>query len=146
MVDPLPFSRASRSDHPNVFDFLNDITRDKKFILNEDNVHKYSKYLITRFLSTRTEYHMVVDILNKFQGTLDEFEFHRLAMCLINTRKAFTMNKGAQITYTTDINQVKEQVETIGEYFMISPREAHEYYKIGGEDLVRDIRILNGIN
>jgi hypothetical protein len=126
-----------------LFDFLNDITWDKKNILNSDNKHAYSKFMITKFLSMHEPYLPIVDIyINKYQGSLGDEEFHKLCIALIPKKKVFLK----YINGTPSINECKDKVKRIKDYFEISEREAHEYYQIAGDELVENIQEMYGLN
>jgi hypothetical protein len=122
-----------------LFDFLNDITWDKKNILNYDNQHAYSQFMICRFLSMYEPYLPLVDVyINKYQGVLPDAEFHKLCLALIPKKKVFLK----YVKGTPHISQCKEQVETIADYFKVSNQDAYEYYEIAGEELVDNIRSM----
>jgi hypothetical protein len=124
-----------------LFDFLNDITWDKQNILNNDNKHAYSRFMITKFLSMHEPYLPIVDVyLNKFQGCLDDEQFHKLCIALIPKKKVFLK----YINGVSTINECKESVEVIKDYFEISERDAFDYYQIGGEQMVEKIREMYG--
>jgi len=109
-----------------IFEFLNDITRDKKFILNEDNDRFYKKYLICRWLSSNWSYLKVSDILNRYQGVLDNYEFHKFAMLLIPTKRTFKRNYNPFSKPL--LKEIKEDLVYISRYFETTERESYEYY------------------
>jgi hypothetical protein len=125
-----------------LFDFLNDITYDKVNILNSENNHAYSKYMITSFLSMHEPYLPIVDIyLNKYQGCLSNADFHKMCLALIPKKKIYlNYVKGKPA-----IKECKDQLEYIVNYFKISYEEAYDYYLLGGDKIVVDIKRMYGI-
>ena len=125
-----------------LFEFLEDITLTKANILNDENKHAYSKYMITRFLSMNKNFLPLVDlILNRHQAIATDEEFHKLCIALIPKQKLFLRYiKGTPLK-----NECKEQVKHIVNYFQVSEDEAFEYYQIAGEELVTNIKRLYGI-
>jgi hypothetical protein len=102
---------------PTLFDFLNDITYDKKNILNKENEHIYSKFMITKFLSMNKNFLPVVDIiLNRYQDVLSNEEFHQLCIGLIKKQKIFLKYNSPKPLK----EQSKKQIQVIGEYFKVS--------------------------
>ena len=135
------FPKKSKKKSSALFDFLNDITWDKKNILNRDNKHGYSQFMICRFLSMYEPYLPLVDIyINKYQGVMDDEEFHKLCIALIPKKKVFLK----YVKGTPHISQCQEQVKTIAEYFKVSNQEAYEYYEIVGDELVDRILEMYG--
>jgi len=125
-----------------LFDFLNDITWDKKNILNSENKHAYSKFMVTKFLSMHTPYLPIVDVyLNKLQGSLQEEEFHKFCLAIFPKKKIYMKWVGGKPTK----NECKEQLAYIVDYFEVSEDEAYEYYEIGGTDLIDNIKKMYGI-
>ncbi len=126
-----------------LFDFLNDITFDKQNILNRENKSQYSRFMITKFLSMNANYLPIVDaILNKYQGVLDDEQFHKLCIGLIPKKKIFLKyNKGKPRR-----EECKESISYISNYFEVSDDTAFEYFELGGEKLVNDIKKLYGVN
>ncbi len=125
-----------------LFDFLNDITLGKENILNSENKHGYSRYMIARFLSMNSDYLPLVDrYINRFQGSLDNEMFHKLCLALIPQRKVFlSYVKGTPLK-----NEVKEDLKYICQYFEVSEDEAFDYYQIAGDELVDKIKSLYGV-
>jgi hypothetical protein len=124
-----------------LFDFLNDITWEKKNILNNENRHGYSRFMITKFLSMHEPYIPIVDVyLNKFQGCLEDEEFHKLCISVIPKKKVYLK----YINGKPSINECKESVKVIMDYFEISEREAFDYYRIAGDGMVDSIKEMYG--
>jgi hypothetical protein len=125
-----------------LFEFLDDITVNKINILNSKNSSKYSKYMITKFLSLHEPYIPLVDCyLNKLHGSLTNEEFHKLCIAIFPQKKIyFNFSKTKP-----DINSCKDQLKYISEYFNISYNDAYEYYLISGDSIVTDIKRLYGI-
>ena len=124
-----------------LFDFLNDITWDKKNILTSENKHAYSRYMITKFLSMHEAYLPIVDVyINKFQGCLNDADFHKLCIAIIPKKKVFLK----YVSGTPSMNECKEQVKLIKEYFEISSKEAYEFYQIGGDEMANKIKEMYG--
>lgn len=134
--------KSARSNTTSLFDFLKDISVEKKNILNYDNQSAYSKYMICRFLSMHSEYLPIVDsILNKQQAHLSNQEFHKLCLAIIPKNNIyFNYIKGS-----SKIKENKESLEYIAKYFKISMNDAMDYYEIAGETLVNNIKKLYGI-
>lgn len=125
-----------------LFEFLEDITVNKINILTSENSNKYSKYMITKFLSMHTDYIPLVDAyLNKFSGSLTNEEFHKLCIAIFPKKKIYFN----YIRSKPDFNECKDQLKYIVEYFNISYNVAYEYYLITGDQLVTDIKRLYGI-
>lgn len=125
-----------------LFDFLRDITEDKKNILNSENNHGYTKYMITRFLSMNPNYLPLVDqVLNRYQGVLDNEMFHKLCLGLI-PRQRVRLNyiKGKPLK-----NECEEQIKYIKDYFKVSENEAYDYYLLAGDEFVTNIKKLYGV-
>jgi hypothetical protein len=124
-----------------LFDFLNDITWDKKNILDNENRHAYSRFMITKFLSMHEPYLPIVDVyLNKYQGCLEDEEFHKLCIALIPRKKVFLK----YIQGKPHVNECKESLKVIMDYFEISQREAFDFYQIAGDDMVEKIKEMYG--
>jgi len=125
-----------------LFDFLNDITFEKTNILNRENEHAYSQFMICRFLSMNDNYlPIAARILNQYQGSLTNQQFHQLCIALIPKRKVFLKyNIGTPLK-----KECKAQVKWISDYFKVSENDAYDYYTIGGEELVTNIKRLHGI-
>ena len=133
--------KKAKKKSTQLFDFLNDITWDKKNILTDENNHAYSQFMVCRFLAMFEPYLPLVDgYLNKFQGVMDNAEFHKLCLALVPKKKVYLK----YVKGTPHITQCKEQVETISEYFKVSHQEAYEYYEIAGEELVKNINEMYG--
>jgi hypothetical protein len=138
----VPKKEKDTKNKVGLFDFLDDITYTKKNILNSENYHLYSRYMICKFLSMNENYLGVVDhVLNKYQGCLDNYQFHKLCIGLIPQKKIYFQYNIAK----PDKNNAKEQVKYISEYFKVSDDQAYEYYEIGGEQLVNNIKTMYGI-
>lgn len=125
----------------NLFSFLSDITYDKKDILNKDNVHLYSQFMVLKWLSMYDPYLPLIDHLNRFQGVLDDYQFHKLCISLV-PRNRIRMN---WVKGVADMKSAKDQIKYIQDYFQVSPKEAYDYYKIAGDDLVVNIKKMYGI-
>jgi len=137
----LPKSARS-STKTSLFDFLKDITIEKKNILNYDNQSAYSKYMICRFLSMHNDYLPIVDlILNKQQAHLSNQEFHKLCLAII-PKNNIRLN---YVKGSSKIKENKEDLEYIAKYFKVSMNDAMEYYEICGEDLANNIKKMHGI-
>jgi hypothetical protein len=134
--------KKAKTQSVKLFDFLNDIMLEKKNILNSDNNYCYSKYMITRFLSMIPEYLPIVEqYLNRYQGSLDNYAFHKLCIAVIPNRKVY-------INYSKTVplkNVIKDDLKYIVDYFEISENQAYEYYELGGDDLVVNIKKLHGV-
>jgi len=122
--------KTYKTGEVNVFDFLNDITYDKIFILDEENNYLYSKFMICRWLSLDPRYLKIVDILNRYQGVLDNHEFHKFAMSLITTKIKFFIPKGTTLSFKPKMNEVEDELEHIIEFFKVSKEEAYSYYTV----------------
>ena len=131
-----------------VFDFLNDLTYDKKFILNENNEHLYNSYIINSWLSLKGEYFKVSVLLNKYLGVLDKYQYHRFAMSLIPTKKKFRVNKGESPFLKPLKNKLETEMELISEYFDVSTDRAFEYYDLLKQPeknkLIRNLKLMRG--
>jgi hypothetical protein len=124
-----------------LFTFISDITFDKKDILNKDNVHVYSQFMIVKWLSMYEGYLPLVDHLNRLCGVLDDYQFHKLCIALVpKNRIRLNFVKGVP-----DMKSSKDKVKYIQDYFQVSPKEAYDYYKLAGEELVDNIKKMYGI-
>ena len=125
----------------NLFSFLNNITYDKKNILNKDNVHLYSRFMMVKWLSMYDPYLPLADYLNQYQAYLDDFQFHKLCISIIPKQKVrLNYVKGV-----LDMKSCQDKLKYIIDYFSVSPKEAYDYYKLAGDDLVDNIRRMYGI-
>jgi hypothetical protein len=125
-----------------LFDFLNDITWDKKNILNSENKHGYSRFMITKFLSMHSPYLPIVDVyLNRFQASMGDEEFHKLCLAIFPKKKVYLKYVGGKPTK----DECKTQLKYIIDYFEVSEDEAFEYYEIAGDELITNIKMMYGI-
>lgn len=133
--------KAKKKDNL-LFDFLNDITWGKTGILNSENKHAYSKFMITKFLSMHTPYLPIADVyLNRYQGSLGDEEFHNFCLAVIPKKKIYMKWVGGKPSK----NECKERLQYIVDYFEVSEDEAFEYYEIGGDDLIENIKKMYGV-
>ena len=129
---------------PNMlFQFLDDISYTKTNILNASNVNQYSKYMITKFLSVKSSYLPICDILNQHGQIWDEYQFHKFCIEVIPKKKVYF--KYGDIKGKLLLNECKDKVEVISKHFQVSLNEGFDYYKLCGDSLVDDINILYGI-
>jgi hypothetical protein len=144
----LPKKKKS-NDGINIFDFLNDITYHKKFILNETNEHLYSPYQIIKFLATLPRYLSFCDTLNKYMQALDKYEFHQMAIIMCPDVKEFKMFLGTKVNIKPNKDEIKDKLDWIKKYFKVSEDRAYEYYTVlgkeRGDELITNIRYLFGI-
>jgi hypothetical protein len=126
-----------------LFKFLDDITYTKTNILTNSNVSEYTKYMIIKFLSVKSSYLPICDILNQHGERWDSFQFHKFCIEVIPKKKVFF--KYGDIKGTLLLSKHKDKVEIISNHFGVTYDEAFEYYKICGDDLVKDIQELYGI-
>lgn len=112
---------------PSILDFLNDLTYEKKYILNETNEQSYSPFMITRFLAVKTKYLKLADFLNKHSSHLSKYEFHSTAMMMIPTKEKFFM-QGCKVKYTPKMAEVQDDLKLIQDYFSVSKEKSYEYY------------------
>lgn len=133
--------KKKKTQTTTLFDFLNDITWDKKNILNKDNKHAYSPYMMTKWISMYEAYLPLADYLNQQQMYLDEYSFHKLCIAIVPKKRVrFNYIKGAP-----DINTCKRELKYIRDYFQVSEKEAYDYYCIAGDELVENIKKMYGI-
>jgi hypothetical protein len=125
-----------------LFDFLKDITYDKKNVLAPHNEGQYSKFMITKFLSCKTKYLDLCDILNEHQQRWDNYQFHKFCLEVFPKSKVFF--KYGDIKGKFAISEHSEEVKIIGDYFKIAPLQALDYYRLDGDELVKDIQRLYG--
>jgi hypothetical protein len=138
----LPKKKKYKSNQGvNLFSFLNDITFDKKNILTKDNQGVYSQFMMIKWLSMYEPYLPLADYLNQFQGYIDDFMFHKMCIALVPKAKV-RLN---YIKGTPDINVCKDKLKYITDYFSVSEKEAFDYYKLAGDDLVENIKKMYGI-
>ena len=125
----------------NLFSFLNDITYDKKDIVDKENVHLYSQFMILKWLSMYESYLPLIDHLNKYQGYLDNYQFHKLCIALV-PKERIRMN---YVKGVDDMKSCMDKLKYIQDYFQVSPKEAYDYYRLAGEELVINIKRMYGI-
>jgi len=89
----------------------------------------------------KQEYLPIADLLNKYQTVLDNFQFHRLCIEMIPQRKIYEK----YIKGTPIYSEVEKQVRVIADYFNVAMKDAYDYYRIAGDELVSDINSLYGI-
>ena len=134
---------------PSVFDFLNDITNGKTFILNEDNEKYYSKFMITKWMSVKPEYIKIAAMLNKYQGVLDKYEFHRMAMSFVTHKKKFFVSAGSSPFFKIPIKEIREELVYIADHFNITLNDAYNHYMTLNEqereEIIKKIKLLQGI-
>jgi len=133
--------KSNKNKNNLLFDFLNDITWEKKDILDSMNDYGYDKFMITRFLSMHESYLPIVDYyLNVFQGCLDNKQFHQACISLIPKKKVYLK----YIRSVPDKNRCKKEIRLIADYFKISDNDAYDYYVIAGDELVGNIERMYG--
>jgi hypothetical protein len=138
----LPKKKKNRSaGGVDLFSFLNDITYGKKNILNKDNVHLYSQFMILQWLSMYEPYLPLVEHLNRYQGYLDDYQFHKFCIALV-PQDRIRMN---YVKGVADMKSSKDKIKYIQDYFQVSPKEAYDYYKLAGDELVDSIKQMYGI-
>jgi hypothetical protein len=94
-------------------------------------------------LSLHELYIPLVDIyLNKYQGCLDDKEFHKFCIAMIPKKKVNLKN---DILLKPDRKNCKEQLKYIMDYFEVNENRAYEFYDMIGEELVDDIKRAHGI-
>lgn len=136
--------KKTTTSKPNfLFKFLDDITFGKQNILSSSNEYQYDKYIITKFLSVKTSYLPICDILNEHGQRWTNYQFHDFCIEVIPKKKVFF--KYGDIKGTLLIGKYKKQVSLISDFFKVSPQEAFDYYKICGDSLVDDINESRGI-
>ena len=137
----VPKKKVSRKTNW-LFDFLKDITYDKKNILAPHNEGQYSKYMITKFLSCKPKYLDLCDILNEHQQRWDNYQFHKFCIEVFPKNKVFF--KYGDIVGKLAINEHADEVKLIADYFKISRLQGLDYYRLCGQEIVDDINTLYG--
>ena len=133
--------KKKKNSSTSLFDFLKDITYEKKNILNNDNKSGYSKFMIVKFLSMRPEYIPLVDsYLNRYAITLGDEEFHKLCIALIPKKNVYLEYIGGKESR----GECRDKLKYIIDFFEVSEDQAYEYYLIAGDELVEDIKNLYG--
>jgi len=132
-----------------IFDILNDITRDQKGIVNESNQHSYNKWMVMKFLSRKTQYLKAAEYLNHYFNVLDNIEFHNFAMSLMGCSTRFVLNRGEKVIIRPDRDAVKEEVKYISQYYKVSLDTAYDYYLCipvkKRKTFINDIKLIFGI-
>ena len=132
--EPKKQVKSRQEGSATLFDFINDITLNKKGILNEENKSAFDKFMVCRFLSMDQKLIELVHYICQHQDVSDEL-FYKFVMAAIPRSKRY-------LKYAKGTERFKERediIELLIEKYEISKREAYQYLILMSEE---DIKML----
>jgi hypothetical protein len=109
-----------------LFDFINDISCDKRYLLNDDTIGAYNAFMVNRGLSQHMDTILLANEMNKRSGVTDEMH-HDFLFFAVDSKKRY--GKWAKKTETDAevINHIRLQ-------YNIGPERAIEYFNLMSDD------------
>jgi hypothetical protein len=113
-----------------LFDFLNDITKEKKDILTEENQSKYVPYLINRFLSADVSTILYAEEMNCHHRAPIRLQYDYYLHSIRPSKRYLKWHKSPK----------DETVELLMKYYTYSRRRAKEVLHLHNEDQIAAIK------
>ena len=120
---------------PNLIEWINDLTYDKKGILNKDTKKDYVPYVINRGLSNHMDCIMYAQQMNIYHGLPIEMQYD---FYLYGISKAKRYGKWAKKTKLD--KDIEVDLELISEYYDVSRERAMVYMEILNSEELEHIR------
>ena len=106
------------------FKFLEDISYEKEFLLNDDNQSQYSPYMVNRFLSNDLSTLMYAQEMNIRPGIDKDMHYEYLMNAVRKKKRFFKYAKATK----------DEVVTLLAEYYEYNARKAKEVASLHSED------------
>lgn len=114
----------------NIFDFLKDLSWNKKYLLDNLNTKEYSPYLINQFLSYANDTAFIGERLNRMPRLSKKLHFLFCFFSLSKKRRFFSYPKKRKV----------DDLKYIMKYYNITEKHAMEYLELLNEEQIKTIK------
>lgn len=118
------------------FDFVNDIRKSKKgdMLDKEQYISSFDSFMVIKALSMKENDVYILNMVNKFIGTIDKKTMYNLLVNVIP--KDYSFYKWIK----SKNEDKKDNIDAIVSYFKCSKKEANEYLHVMGESWGNQIK------
>lgn len=120
---------------PNLFDYINDLSCDKKYVYNNENKKEYNQHLINLFMAMDIETLFYSDCINRCHVMNDNMHYDFYYHAIAPKKRFFKYRKNKN-----------ENLKYIQKYYNVNCNKAMEILNILNDDQIENIKnIYDGI-